>query len=118
MSASARGSRDHVGRRRWMATDHSVRLVLQKLAVARWDRLTEGERLASITIDWSQWMDEEEENEVRHNPLGHDVFQMKGAMGARFGSNLERDLAAKRQAQALDTSKGCDDDEDDEITLC
>lgn len=106
------------GHRRWMATDHSIRLVLQKLAIARWDRLTEGERLASITIDWSQWMDEEEENAVRHTPLGHDVFQMKGAMGARFGSNLERDLAARRQAQALDTSKGCEDDEDDEITLC
>ena len=98
-----------------MATDRSVRMVLKKLAIGRWDRLLEGERLASVTVDWSQWMDEEEENEQRRNPLGHDVYQMKGAMGTRFGSNLERDLAAKRQAQALDTSKDC---EEEEITLC
>ena len=37
--------------RRWMATERSVRMVLQKLAVARWDRLVEGERLARLRVD-------------------------------------------------------------------
>ena len=37
--------------RRWMATDRSVRMVLQKLAVVRWDRLVEGERLARLRVD-------------------------------------------------------------------
>ena len=75
------------------------------------------ERLASISVDWSQWMDEEEELAVRQHPLGHNAAQMKGAMGTRFGSNLERDLAARRQAQQLDTSKG-DEEDEEEITLC
>ena len=71
---------------------------------------------ASIVVDWSQWVDEAEEEEVRRAPLGHDVAHMRGAMGGSFGSNIERDLAAQKQAQRLDTSK--EDDEDDEITLC
>ena len=100
-----------------MATERTLRLVLQKLAVVRWDRLVAGERLASISVDWSQWMDEEEELAVRQHPLGHNAAQMKGAMGTRFGSNLERDLAARRQAQQLDTSKG-DEEDEEEITLC
>jgi len=181
-----------------MATERSVRMVLHKLAVVRWDRLVEGERLArlrvddkwprsrsaigtvrcpgkavvlcagraraapaqveerdthlervvravrtpalwrpcqrqseeesqllsrclptaqaSIMVDWSQWVDEAEEEEARRAPLGHDVSHMRGAMGGSFGSNIERDLAAKKQAQRLDTSK--EDDEDEEITLC
>ena len=37
--------------RRWMATERSVRMVLQKLAVVRWDRLVEGERLARLRVD-------------------------------------------------------------------
>ena len=37
--------------RRWMATERSVRMVLQKLAVERWDRLVEGERLARLRVD-------------------------------------------------------------------
>ena len=62
--------------RRWMATERTLRLVLQKLAVVRWDRLVAGERLASISVDWSQWMDEEEELAVRQHPLGHNAAQM------------------------------------------
>jgi len=34
-----------------MATERSVRMVLQKLAVVRWDRLVEGERLARLLVD-------------------------------------------------------------------
>ena len=71
---------------------------------------------ASIMVDWSQWVDEAEEEEARRAPLGHDVSHMRGAMGGSFGSNIERDLAAQKQAQRLDTSK--EDDEDEEITLC
>ena len=71
---------------------------------------------ASIVVDWSQWVDEAEEEEARRAPLGHDVAHMRGAMGGSFGSNIERDLAAQKQAQRLDTSK--EDDEDEEITLC
>ena len=71
---------------------------------------------ASIVVDWSQWVDEAEDEEARRAPLGHDVSRMRGAMGGRFGSNIDRDLAAQKQAQRLDTSK--EDDEDDEISLC
>ncbi len=34
-----------------MATERSVRMVLHKLAVVRWDRLVEGERLARLRVD-------------------------------------------------------------------
>ena len=53
-----RGPAFELGRRRrvrrWMATERSVRLVLHKLAVARWDRLVTGEKLASRRVE-SKW---------------------------------------------------------------
>ena len=60
-------------------------------------------------------IDEAEENEIRDAPYGHDVHHMAGAMGANWGSNLERSIKAKQQAAKIDTSNP--DDEDDEITM-
>ena len=78
--------------------------------------------------------------QIRANPIGHDAFRMRGAMGAPrgraepirraersaptpppragkdWGSNVQSGLDARQQARALDTSH--DDDEDEEITLC
>ena len=34
-----------------------------------WDRLTVGEKLPNVLIDWTSWIDEAEEVEVRNRSL-------------------------------------------------
>ena len=53
--------------------------------------------------------------QVRNAPYGHDVRQMASAMGAHWGSNVDRTMKAKQQAQKVNTS--APDDEDDDITM-
>jgi hypothetical protein len=53
--------------------------------------------------------------QIRNNPYGHDVKHMASAMGAHWGSNLDRSIKAKKQAQAVNTSNA--DDPEDEITM-
>eukprot|EP00966_Prymnesium_polylepis_P307381 7103345-Prymnesium_polylepis.1 len=122
--------------RRWVVSTRSVKFDLPKSGESRphWDRLTVGEKLPNIVIDWGSWMDEEEEAEVRAkaqlqstssprtcharasqiraNPYGHDVKSLAGAMGRGWGSNTEMTMDARRQAAAVDTSNP-DDPEDD-----
>ena len=52
---------------------------------------------------------------MRNAPYGHDVRQMASAMGAHWGSNVDRTMKAKQQAQKVNTS--APDDEDDDITM-
>jgi len=46
----------------------SVKFELVKSGESRpyWDRLTKGEKLPNIIVDWGSWIDEEEEAEVRN----------------------------------------------------
>ena len=53
--------------------------------------------------------------QIRNNPYGHDVRSMASAMGKHWGSNVDRSIKAKEQAQKVDTSNP--DDEEDEITM-
>ena len=53
--------------------------------------------------------------QIRNNPYGHDARQMASAMGGHWGSNVDRAVKAKQQAQKVNTSKA--DDEDDDITM-
>ena len=53
--------------------------------------------------------------QIRNNPYGHDVRAMSSAMGGNWGSNVERSIKAKAQAQKVNTSTA--DEEDDDITM-
>jgi len=83
---------------------------------AHWDKLIAGDKLPNILIDWTSWIDETEENELRNNPYGHDAHAMLGAMGGNWGSNVDRTARARKQAQAVNTSSH-DPDDEDEITM-
>ena len=50
---------------------------------------------------------------MRNNPYGHDAKHMASAMGAHWGSNIDRTAKAKEQAKKVDTSQP-DDDPDEE----
>lgn len=52
-------------------------------------------------------------SQMRNNPYGHDAKHMASAMGANWGSNLDRTVKAKEQAKKADTSKPDDDDGED-----
>ncbi|KAL1520362.1 hypothetical protein AB1Y20_021951 [Prymnesium parvum] len=99
---------------RWVVSTRSVKFELPKAGESRphWDRLTVGEKLPNIVVDWGSWIDEEEEAEIRANPYGHDVKSLAGAMGRGWGSNTAATLDARRQAAAVNTSNP-DDSEDD-----
>ena len=108
--------RIHTGKSRWFHSGRVVKLELWKAeyGLGHWEKLLVGEKLANVLIDWTSWIDEAEENEIRNNPYGHDTYHMVGAMGAHWGSNVERSIKAKQQAAAVNTSKA--DDEEEDIT--
>ena len=101
---------------RWYQSGRCVKLELVKAEYGRphWDRLVMGEKLPNVLIDWTSWIDEAEENEIRQNPYGHDPMAFVGAMGDHWGSNVDRTMKAKKQAAAVNTSKP--DDPEDDIT--
>ena len=141
--------RIHTHDSRWWMSGRCLKMEIAKAeyGLAHWDRLMVGEKLPNVLIDWTSWIDEAEEAEVRprtryhthtqahharnhtHNifsralasaqvrnaPYGHDVRQMASAMGAHWGSNVDRTMKAKQQAQKVNTS--APDDEDDDITM-
>ena len=98
---------------RWYATGRGISFELTKLRVGRWGALVAGVTPATIKVDWSQYMDEDEEREAKLYPNGYDIYKMRGAMGKDWGSNISQELAAQRQLQAINTSQP--DDEDEEI---
>lgn len=53
---------------RWIVSTRSVKFELVKSGESRpyWDRLTVGEKLPNIIVDWGSWIDEEEEAEVSY----------------------------------------------------
>ena len=53
--------------------------------------------------------------QIRNAPYGHDVRSMGAAMGGHWGSNVDRSMRAKQQAQKVNTSKA--DEEEDDITM-
>ena len=56
--------------------------------------------------------------QMRNNPYGHDAKHMASAMGAHWGSNIDRAAKAKQQAKKVDTSTADDDpDSDYEFTV-
>ena len=56
--------------------------------------------------------------QMRNNPYGHDAKHMASAMGAHWGSNIDRAAKAKVQAKKVDTSTPDDDpDSDYEFTV-
>jgi len=114
---AAAARRDHRSQPVVVST-RSVKFELIKSGESRpyWDRLTIGEKLPNVVVDWGSWIDEEEEAEIKANPYGHDVFKMAGAMGKGWGSNTEVSLEARKQAAAVNTSNA--DDPEDEITIC
>lgn len=113
--------RIHVAESRWVESGRSVRLELAKAETGRpyWDKLVVAERrLANIVPDWGSWIDEAEEIEARNNPYGHDTNHMAAAMGALWGSNVDRAAKAREQAQKVNTSSGDGgEEEEDEITM-
>ena len=119
---------------------------LRKLRIGRWNNLVAGQQPPNVKVDWSTFIDEEEENELKAFPCapppdardaaameasscptlaprgrhGYDIFKMRGAMGKEWGSNLSRTIAARKQAEHIDTSKGTREEEEDaeELTIC
>jgi hypothetical protein len=98
---------------RWTASGRGISFELTKLRIGRWGALVAGVTPATIKVDWSQYVDEEEEREAKLYPHGYDIYKMRGAMGKDWGSNVARELAAQKQIRAINTSKP--DDEDEEI---
>ena len=109
--------RIHTSESRWWRSGRCLKMELAKAeyGLPHWDRLTVGEKLPNVLVDWSSWIEEAEESEIRNAPYGHDVHSMASAMGAHWGSNVDRTIKAKEQAKKVDTSKP--EDEDDEITM-
>jgi len=99
---------------RWTASGRGVALELSKLRIGRWNVLVAGVTPATIKVDWSQYVDEEEEREAKLYPHGYDTYKMRGAMGKDWGSNVAHELAAQKQLAAINTSRP--DEEDEEIS--
>ena len=61
--------RVHTSKSRWWLSGRYVKLELAKAEYGRphWDRLTCGDKLPNVLIDWTSWIDEAEETEVRHH---------------------------------------------------
>ena len=59
--------RIHTAKSRWWLSGRYVKLELAKAEYGRphWDRLTCGDKLPNVLIDWTSWIDEAEETEVR-----------------------------------------------------
>ena len=110
--------RIHTEQSRWHRAGRTIKLELAKAEYGRphWDRLVVGEKLSNVLVDWTSWIDEAEENEIRNAPYGYDAHHMAGAMGAHWGSNVERTIKARAQAAKVDPSNP-NDEEEDEITM-
>ena len=59
--------RIHTADSRWWMSGRCLKMELAKAeyGLAHWDRLTVGEKLPNVLIDWTSWIDEAEEAEVR-----------------------------------------------------
>jgi hypothetical protein len=68
----------------WFVSGPNVRLRLQKAKVGPyWGGLLAGKRkMAQLKVDWSSWLDEDEENERSAAPNGFDAEKMKTIMVA------------------------------------
>ena len=106
--------RIHTSKCRWLLSGRVVKLELWKAeyGLGQWNQLVVGAKLPNVLIDWTSWIDEAEETEIRNNPYGHDTHHMIGAMGANWGSNVDRKMKAMAQAAKLNTSRPDDPDED------
>ena len=62
--------RIHTAQSRWWRSGRCIKLECAKAEYGRphWDRLTVGEKLSNVLIDWTSWIDEAEETEVRQGP--------------------------------------------------
>ena len=109
--------RIHTFDSRWWLSGRCVKMEVAKAeyGLAHWERLVVGEKLPNVLIDWTSWIDEAEESEIRNAPYGHDARTMASAMGKHWGSNVDRTIKAKAQAQKVNTSRP--EDEDDDITM-
>jgi hypothetical protein len=78
----------------WFVSGPSVRVRLQKAKVGpHWPSLLRGKRkMAQLKVDWSSWLDEDEENERSAAPNGFDAEKMKTIMVASDKDELYRDL--------------------------
>eukprot|EP00310_Coccolithus_braarudii_P022617 CAMPEP_0183339252 /NCGR_PEP_ID=MMETSP0164_2-20130417/6240_1 /TAXON_ID=221442 /ORGANISM="Coccolithus pelagicus ssp braarudi, Strain PLY182g" /LENGTH=190 /DNA_ID=CAMNT_0025509217 /DNA_START=14 /DNA_END=586 /DNA_ORIENTATION=+ len=101
---------------RWSASGRGLGFDIFKLGVGRWGRLVKGLTPANVKVDWAQYVDEDEELEVKSNPYGHDIYKMRGAMGKSWGSNVVQQVVARQQAATVNTFR--EDEEDEDITLC
>ena len=73
-------------RSRWWLSGRTLKFELHKAeyGLGHWDKLVQGEKLSNVLIDWTSWIDEAEENEIRNNPYGHNPEAMAGAMGGNW----------------------------------
>jgi hypothetical protein len=66
----------------WFVSGPNVRVRLQKAkAGPHWGGLLKGnKKMVQLKVDWSSWLDEDEENERSTAPNGFDAADMKGKM--------------------------------------
>ena len=78
----------------WFATGPNVRVRLQKARSGpHWGGLLRGKRkMVQLKVDWSSWLDEDEEHERSAAPNGFDVPSMKMMMVGSDKDPLYRDL--------------------------
>jgi len=78
----------------WFVSGPNVRARLQKLKVGpHWPGLLKGNRkMVQLKVDWSSWLDEDEEHEASAAPTGFDVPAMKMMMVGSDKDPLYRDL--------------------------
>ena len=84
--------------------------------MGHWNRLVET-KMSNVLIDWTRWIDEDEETELMANPYGHAPESMAAAMGNNWGSNVDRNLKAREQGAKVDTSPDQTADTEDAITM-
>jgi len=78
----------------WFVSGPNVRVRLQKAKTGpHWPGLLKAKRkMVQLKVDWSSWLDEDEENERSTAPNGFDVPAMKTMMVGSDKDELYRDL--------------------------
>lgn len=88
----------------WFVCGPSVRVRLQKeKAGPYWAALLVGkQKLPQLKVDWSSWLDEDEETERSAAPTGFDAAEMKMMMVGSDKDPLYRDLSATSSSASPD----------------
>ena len=120
--------RIHTHDSRWWMSGRCLKMEIAKAeyGLAHWDRLMVGEKLPNVLIDWTSWIDEAEEAEVRprtryhthtqaHHARNHthNIFSSRARIacaGAQRAVRSRRAADGERDGRALGQQRRPDDE--------